>query len=147
MKLLGKRILLLLCGILLLGIPVGLLSIVQQLGKPDQTQAELEAAFQSGKLVLIAFYSKNCKYCKADEPLLEDLTPRLYDILTIVRVDVGKPFGKQLAQQVGVRGVPSYFLVDPMTETLLYQQEGPLQKQQLAKAIQAWFQRDEGGAE
>lgn len=119
---------------------MGLLSIVQQIGKPDQTQAELEAAFQSGKLVLVAFYGKNCKYCKADQPLLEALDAEAADWLIVVRVDVGSTFGKQLAQQVGIRGVPAYFLMDSRSGDLIYKQEGPLKLDLMIGAL-------EGGAE
>lgn len=145
MKRFLKRILLLLCGLLMVGILGGGLLLLGQASKPDQTQAELEAAFASGKLVLVAFHSQNCKYCKADEPVLEDLEEQLGEILVVVRVDIGKPFGKQIAQQVGVRAVPAYFLLDSLTGETVYTQQGSLRVSLLIEAIQTHIEN--GGAE
>lgn len=128
-----------------MGLGAGGFLLLGQISKPDQTELELQAALATGKLVLVAFQSKNCKYCKADQPVLDELEEELGEILVVVRVDVGKPFGKQLAQQVGVRGVPAYFLVDSVTGEMVYQQEGSLQVPRLLEAI--WKQIEEGGTE
>jgi len=118
---------------------------VGQASQPDQTQEELQAALQSGKLVLVAFHSKGCKYCKADEPVVEELAEKLAEILVVVRVDTGTQFGKKLAQQVGVRGVPSYFLLDSVSGEMIYTQQGSLQVDRLVQAIVDWTEN--GGTE
>lgn len=126
MKRIAKRGLLLALGLLMIVVPVLLLQALSQVWEPDQTEAELQAALNSGKLVLVAFHSKNCTYCKADEPVLEEVAQGLEGVLIVVRVRVETAYGKELAQKVGVSGVPAYYLIDSVTGELLYEQVGPL---------------------
>ena len=130
-----KRILLLCCGLLILAILALPVFLLGQVNQPDAEKAALEEALRTGRPVLVAFYSKNCQYCKADEPVLEQLERDFDGALTIVRISVQTEYGQQLAQQVGVRGVPTYFLIDPVSGDMLYSQAGPLQVDKLLEAL------------
>lgn len=77
----------------------------------DAAQAEL-AIRNSHQPVLVEFYSDYCAGCLAARPTLDALERELQGKLTIIRLDVASPAGRELGGQLDLRATPTFILFD-----------------------------------
>ncbi len=70
----------------------------------------IRGLFQNSSLpVLVDFYSPTCGPCHMMHPVLERLAARRAGEIAVVRIDVERHPG--LAQEFGVRGVPTFIVI------------------------------------
>lgn len=76
--------------------------------KEIKNQAEFQAAIEQGKPVLLDFYADWCGPCRAQTPIIDKLAEKRDDVV-FAKINVDHNPG--LAQQFGVRSIPSLFLL------------------------------------
>lgn len=61
------------------------------------------------KIVLVLFFSAKCGFCKAQDPILEELRNSMGDKIEIVKIDIDKD--KNMAKELNVDATPTLFLL------------------------------------
>ena len=84
------------------------------------------------KPVLVDFYATWCGPCKAMAPVLKEVSQNIGDKGTIIKVDVDK--NPQIAQQLQVRGVPTFVLYK--RGKIIWRQSGAQSAFQLQRVIE-----------
>jgi thioredoxin 1 len=88
---------------------------------------------QSEKPVLIDFFATWCGPCQMLAPILTEVKNELGETVTIIKVDVDK--NQELANRLGVRGVPTLILYK--AGNLLWRQSGVVAKQDLITLLKS----------
>jgi len=101
------------------------------IGHVDASNFQAEV-LQSATPVLVDFWAEWCGPCKAIAPVLEQLSGELAGKLKIVKVNVDE--APELAQQFGIRSIPTLFVIKG--GTVVDQKMGAMSKAQFS----AWLQ-------
>ena len=71
--------------------------------------ARIGTALETQEAVFVLFYAEWCGFCQKQKPVLDALEPEFSDDIAFVRVNVDED--RQAAQEFGVTGFPSMFLI------------------------------------
>lgn len=82
--------------------------------------------------VLVDFHATWCGPCQTMAPILSELKSEKGSNLPIVKIDIDK--NQQVAQQLNVKGVPTFILYKGGKQ--VWRQSGAMPKQTLAQAIE-----------
>ncbi|PQV47783.1 thioredoxin [Jejuia pallidilutea] len=82
--------------------------------------------------VLIDFFAEWCGPCKAQTPVIQELSEEMGDLVRIIKIDIDK--NQHIANAYNVRGVPTLALYHK--GKLLWRQSGVQSKAQLKSIIQ-----------
>lgn len=78
-----------------------------------QSDAPAELVIREARSpVLVEFYSEYCLGCLATESTLDALEAELKGRLSIVRLDISSPAGRQLSAQLNAHFTPTFILFD-----------------------------------
>lgn len=69
---------------------------------------EFEAALQKENLVLVDFFASWCGPCKMLAPIIEQVTKKYQDKITVVKLDVDEH--QDIAGKYGIQSVPTLML-------------------------------------
>ena len=95
------------------------------------TQEDFNKLLISDKKVLIDFYAEWCAPCKLMGPYLDDMTTKMADKVTIIRIDADK--NKTLVNQMKIDGLPTLLLYE--NKELKWNNTGFISEQDLTKKL------------
>jgi thioredoxin 1 len=76
-----------------------------------------EQVLKSSLPVYVEFYvAANCKPCEKQAPIVEKLAAEYQGKVRFVRIEAQK--NQEISQAVGVRGVPTHLLINPVTQDI-----------------------------
>ena len=73
------------------------------------TKSNFDSTIAKGK-VLIDFYTDWCGYCKLVSPVLEELSTKYADLVTVAKVDAYAE--SEIASRYGIEGFPTILLFE-----------------------------------
>jgi thiol-disulfide isomerase/thioredoxin len=88
----------------------------------DSIQA-FQQSFDGTNPTVIEFYSNNCSICLTSKPKVMQLERNLDQTARVLKLDVKDPINQILANQWGVLGVPTFFVLDSSGE-IVYSRSG-----------------------
>lgn len=88
----------------------------------------------NSKPVLVDFYADWCAPCKAQSPIIKELSKEIGDIIRIIKIDIDK--NPQIAQEYQIRGVPTLALFKK--GNIVWRQSGVQSKMQLLQIINTY---------
>ena len=83
---------------------------------------------------VIEFYSNNCSICLISKPKVAQLERELQQTARVLKLNVKEQVNQALANQWGVRGVPTFFVLDPKGE-IVYASAGAPDIDAITKAV------------
>jgi thiol-disulfide isomerase/thioredoxin len=83
----------------------------------------LQASFQNTQPTVIEFYSNNCSICLVSKPKVVQMEQDLKETARFLKLNVKEPVSQALANKWGVRGVPTFIILDPSGD-IVYTQAG-----------------------
>ncbi len=81
-------------------------------GNDFASTAELEAMLTDGTPTVLEFYSNTCSTCLLSKPKVDQLERELEGEAKVLRLNVKEPVGREMASRLGVRGVPTFFVIN-----------------------------------
>ncbi len=94
----------------------------------------LEARLQAGQPTVVNFYSNSCSICLFTKPQVDQLEADLVGQAGVLRLNVTQSVGREIAQRWGVRGVPTFFVVDRVGQ-IVYARAGAPQVEEIKAAV------------
>lgn len=84
------------------------------------------------KLVLLDFYANWCAPCQTMEPIMDELTKTLSDLVEIVRIEADS--NSKLTSLYRISNIPSFILLKD--QKIVWRQTGLLTKREIIEIIQ-----------
>lgn len=107
--------------ILVVLVLAGLYLFLRTPGDAFASVEEVEARLREGQPTVIEFYSNSCSICLVSKPRVDRMEENLEGQAEVLRLNVKGDVGRTLAARWGVRGVPTFFVVDGTGEVIYYQ--------------------------
>jgi len=120
-------------------IVVLIVAVYAYLRTPGDTFAslgELEAQLTAGQPTIIEFYANNCSICLINKPKVDQLERDLTGQATVLRLNVKDDVGQALAARWGVRGIPTFFVLNGDGD-VIYSHAGAPDIERLKAAVAA----------
>lgn len=99
----------------------------------------LEAQLRAGNPTVVEFYSNSCSICLVSKPKVDALEATLTGQAAVVRLNVADEVGRALASRWGVRGVPTFFVVDG-AGAIVYARAGAPEVTEIESAVTGLLQ-------
>jgi thiol-disulfide isomerase/thioredoxin len=99
-------------------------ALLRTTGDSFASAAELETRLTSSPMpTVVEFYSNTCSICLISKPTVDRLEEELRGQAQVLRLNVKDEVANALAYRWGVRGVPTFFILDA-TGSIVYAQAG-----------------------
>ena len=109
--------------VLIVLILVSAYALLRTSGDTFESVAAFQESFVSGNPTVIEFYSNNCSICLTNKPKVVQLERDLQNTARVLKLNVKEPVNQVLANQWGVQGVPTFFVLDSKGE-IVYTRAG-----------------------
>lgn len=93
---------------------------------------DYQSLIESAPVVLVEFFATWCPHCHRMTPVVADVKERVAGIAEIYQLDIDK--NSELADAVGVTGVPTFILYKNGTET--WRQSGEIPEETLLTRLE-----------
>jgi len=91
---------------------VGVYTFLRTPGDGFSSMAVLEEQLHVGTPTIVEFYSNNCSVCLVSKPDVDQMEKDLAGQVQVLRLNIKDKVSGTLAAQWGVRGVPTFFVLD-----------------------------------
>lgn len=122
--------------VLIVVVIVAAYAFLRTSGDSFESLQALEAELSDGTPTVVSFYSNTCSICLASKPRVDQLERDLEGQARLLRLNVREEVGMQLAARWGVRGVPTFFVVDADGE-IVYARAGAPEVEQIKSQVAA----------
>lgn len=109
-------------------------ALLRTKGDTFESIQALQTTFKGTQPTVIEFYSNNCSICLTSKPKVAQLERALQDYANVLKLDVKEPVNQTLANQWGIRGVPTFIVLDPTGE-IVYARAGAPDNEAITKAV------------
>ncbi len=122
--------------ILIVLVLVGAYAWLRTPGDDFASLEALEEELTSGRPTVIELYSNSCSICLISKPAVDRMARNLAGEAEVLRLNVKEGVGLALARRWGVRGVPTFVVLDGDGE-VVYAQAGAPQVETIEAAVRA----------
>lgn len=63
------------------------------------------------KIILVSFFAKWCGYCKAQDPIIEELRKNMGDSIEIYKLDIDENGNKGFVKELKIDATPTTFIM------------------------------------
>ena len=109
-------------------------ALLRTTGDTFESVEIFRASIDNSQPTVIEFYSNNCSICLTSKPKVAQLERDLHDVAQVLKLNVKDPVNQSLASEWGVRGVPTFFVLDP-DGTILYTRAGGPDIQAISQVV------------
>ncbi|MGC9348288.1 MAG: TlpA family protein disulfide reductase [Anaerolineae bacterium] len=109
-------------------------AVLRTPGDEFGSMAELKTELAGGRPTVIEFYSNRCSICLVSKPKVDQMERDLFGQAAVLRLNVKEEPGRALAQQWGVVGVPTFFVLDGSGE-IIYARAGAPEVDAIKEAV------------
>ena len=109
-------------------------ALLRTQGDTFDSEQALQKALFNGNPTVVEFYSNNCSICLTSKPKVAQLERDLQETASVLKLNIKEPVNQTLAQQWGVRGVPTFFVINPGGE-IVYASAGAPDTDAITRAV------------
>ncbi len=120
--------------ILIVLILVTTYALLRTKGDTFESIEVLQSSFDGVNPTVIEFFSNNCSICLTSKPKVAQLERELQGFARVLKLNIKDPVNQTLANQWGVRGVPTFYVLDP-EGNIIYARAGAPDTQAISQVV------------